>query len=178
MPQTILLFVHLQYDAPNSPQSAALRALGATVARTSNDLQWYLVGAYTPDDFDTDSLPLAVAQAVRSAHRARTDAAMLSRLQAHAAALATLQIPVIPLLRSGAPSTVLADVTRERAAALVLLGTPRVEGFTIALGGTVEAIQAAVPCPVRWARSPAGYASRPRAEGYRSSTGRARQYAA
>jgi hypothetical protein len=33
MPHTTILFVHLQYDPPNSPQSRALRALAATVAR-------------------------------------------------------------------------------------------------------------------------------------------------
>jgi hypothetical protein len=35
MPHTTVLFVHLQYDAPDSPQSCALRALAATIARTS-----------------------------------------------------------------------------------------------------------------------------------------------
>ena len=93
MPQTTILFVHLQYDAPNSPQSRALRALAATVARTSAP-PLYVVGGYAHDDFDTDSLPLAVAQAVRAAHQARTDTAMAGQLQAHVAALAAAQIPV------------------------------------------------------------------------------------
>jgi hypothetical protein len=66
MPHTTILFVHLQYDAPDSPQSRALRALAATVVRTMAP-PLYLVGGYAYDDFDTDSLPLAVAQAVSAA---------------------------------------------------------------------------------------------------------------
>jgi hypothetical protein len=85
MPHTTILFVHLQYDALDSPQSRALRALAATVVRTTAP-PLYLVGGYAYDDFDTDSLPLAVAQAVRAAHQARTDTAMAGQLQAHVAA--------------------------------------------------------------------------------------------
>jgi nucleotide-binding universal stress UspA family protein len=148
MPHTTILFVHLQYDAPNSPQSRALRALAATVARPAAP-PLYLVGGYAYDDFDTDSLPLAVAQAVRDAHQARTDTAMAGQLQAHVAALAAEQITVTPLLRAGAPQTVLAQVASALDAALVLVGTPQVhQGFAIALGGSSEALQAALPCPV------------------------------
>src|SRR5882672_10189096 len=100
MPHTTILFVHLQYDAPNSPQSRALRALAATVAPPL-----YLVGGYAYDDFDTDSLPLAVAQAVRDAHQARIDTAVAGQLQAHVAALTAEQVAVTPLLRAGAPQT-------------------------------------------------------------------------
>ena len=164
MPQTTILFVHLQYDAPDSPQSCALRALAAAVARTTT-LPLYLVGGYAHDDFDTDSLPLAVAQAVRAAHQARTDTAMAGQLQAHVAALAAAQIPVTPLLRAGAPRKVLAQVASELDAALVLVGTPQAsQGFAIALGGTYEALQAALPCPVRRAIPPAAYSSSGRDE--------------
>jgi hypothetical protein len=84
MPHTTILFVHLQYDAPDSPQSRALRALAASVVRTTAP-PLYLVGGYAYDDFDTDSLPLAVARAVRTEHQARTDTAMAEQLQAHVA---------------------------------------------------------------------------------------------
>ena len=102
MPHTTILFVHLQYDAPDSPQSRALRALAASVVRTTAP-PLYLVGGYAYDDFDTDSLPLAVARAVRAEHQARTDTAMAGQLQAHVAALAAAQITVTPLLRAGPP---------------------------------------------------------------------------
>jgi nucleotide-binding universal stress UspA family protein len=148
MPHTTILFVHLQYDAPNSPQSCALRALAATIARTSAP-PLYLVGGYAYDDFDTDSLPLAVARAVRSAHQAHTDTAMAAQLQAHVAALAAEQVAVIPLLRAGAPQTVLAQVASELDAAAVLVGMAQAhQGFAVALGGSYEALQAALPCPV------------------------------
>src|SRR2546422_4351186 len=157
MPHTTILFVHLQYDAPTSPQSRALRALAATVARPSAP-PLYLVGGYAYDDFDTDSLPLAVAQAVHGAHQARTDTAMAGQLQAHVAALAAKQVTVTPLLRAGAPRTVLVQVATELDAALVLVGTPQdYRGFAIALGGSYEALQAALPCPVRRAIPPAAY---------------------
>src|SRR5262249_20629969 len=104
MPHPTILFVHLQYDAPDSPQSCALRALAATVVRTTAP-PLYLVGGYAYDDFDTDSLPLAVAQAVRAAHQARTDTAMAGQLQAHVAALAAAQMTVPPPPRAGAPHT-------------------------------------------------------------------------
>lgn len=148
MSHTTVLFVHLPYDAPDSPQSRALRALAATVARPAG-APLYLVGGYTHDDFDTDSLPLAVARAVRAEHQARTDMAMARQLQAHVAALAARQVVVTPLLLVGTPRTVLARVASELNAALVLVGTaPAHQGFAIALGGTYEALQVALPCPV------------------------------
>jgi nucleotide-binding universal stress UspA family protein len=111
-------------------------------------------------------LPLAVAQVVRAEHQARTDAAMAGQLQAHVAALAAAQIPVTPLLRVGAPHTVLTQVASELDAALVLVGTPQAhQGFAIALGGTYEALQAALPCPVRRAIPPVAYPTRKRDEG-------------
>src|SRR5262249_3689703 len=110
MPHNTILFVHLQYDAPNSPQNRALPALAATVARTSAP-PLYLVGGYAHDDFDTDSLPLTVAQAVRATHQARTATAMAGQLQVHVAALAAEQVAVTPLLRAGAPQIVLAQVS-------------------------------------------------------------------
>src|SRR5262245_65416522 len=88
MPHNTILFVHLQYDAPDSPQSRALRALAATVVRATAP-PLYLVGGYAYDDFDTDSLPLAVARAVRAEHQARIHAAMAAPLQAHVAAAAS-----------------------------------------------------------------------------------------
>src|SRR5262245_60913097 len=128
MSHTTVLFVHLQYDAPDSPQSRALRALAATVARPAAPL--YLVGGYTHDDFDTDSLPLAIAQAVRAEHQARTDTVMARQLQAHVAALAAKQVAVTPLLRMGTPRTVLAQVASELNATLVLVGAaPAHQGF-------------------------------------------------
>jgi|SRR5438093_1565596 len=165
MPHTTILFVHLQYDAPNSPQSRALHALAATVARTSAP-PLYLVGGYAYDDFDTDSLPLAVAQAVPGAHQARTDTAMVGQLQAHVAALAAEQVAVTPLLRAGAPQAVLAQVASELDAALVLVGMSQVQqGFAIALGGSYEALQAALPCPVCRAIPPASYHTTGRDQG-------------
>lgn len=62
MPHTMVLFVHLQYDPPDSLQSQALRALAATVVRTATP-PLYLVGGYAYDDFDTDSLPKEMSQA-------------------------------------------------------------------------------------------------------------------
>lgn len=151
LPQSTVLFVHLQYDAPHSPQSRALYALAATVARTT-PRPLYLVGGYEYDDFDTDSLPLAVARAVRAAHQARTDAAMAGQLQAHLVALAAQHLPVAPLLWVGPPGTVLAQTARDLDAAVVLVGlTKEPQGFAMSLGGTYEALQAAVPCPVRYA---------------------------
>jgi len=148
MPHTTVLFVHLQYDAPDSPQSRALRALAATIARTSAP-PLYLVGGYAHDDFDTDSLPLAVAQAVRVAHQDRTDTAMAGHLRAHVAALAAEQVAVTPLLRAGAPQTVLAQVASELDATLVLVGTPQArQDVAGALGRSAEALQATLPCPV------------------------------
>src|SRR5262245_22371645 len=148
MSHTTVLFVHLPYDAPDSPQSRALRALAATGVRPAA-APLYLVGSYTHDDFDTDSLPLAIAQAVRAEHQARTDMAMARQLQAHVAALAARQVGVTPLLRVGTPRTVLAQVASELNATLVLVGAaPAHQGFRIALGSTYEALQAAVPCPV------------------------------
>ena len=155
MPHTTILFVHLQYDAPDSPQSRALRALAATVVRTTTP-PLYLVGGYAYDDFDTDSLPVAVARAVCAEHQARTDTAMAGQLQAHVAALAAAQMTVTPLLRAGAPQTVLAQVARTLDAALVLVGMPQnYQGFAIALGGSYEALQAALPCRVCRAIPPA-----------------------
>src|SRR5262245_24700043 len=143
-----ILFVHLQYDAPDSPQSRALRVLAATVVRTTAP-PLYLVGGYAYDDFDTDSLPLAVARAVRAEHQARTDTAMAGQLQAHMAALAAAQMTVTPLLRAGAPQTVLAQVARTLDATQVLVGMPQhYQGFAISLGGSYEALQAALPCRV------------------------------
>jgi nucleotide-binding universal stress UspA family protein len=162
MPHTTILFVHLQYDAPDSPQSRALRTLAATVVRTTAP-PLYLVGGYAYDDFDTDSLPLAVARAVRAAHQARTDTAMARQLQAHVAALAAAQITVTPLLRVGAPQTVLVQVAHALDAALVLVGIPQhYQGFAIALGGSYEALQEALPCPVYRAIPPA--TGRPRGQ--------------
>lgn len=149
MLQPTILFVHLQYDAPNSPQSRALRALATRVIRPSAH-PLYLVGGYAHDDFDTDSLPLAVARAVRLAHQARTDAVMAMQLQAHVAALAAAHVAVTPLLRAGEPRTVLVQAARECNAALVLVGISQPpQSFAIALGGTYAALQAALPCPVR-----------------------------
>ena len=144
-----ILFVHLQYDAPNSPQSCALRALAAAVVHsTASPL--YLVGGYVYDDFDTDSLPLTVAQAVRTSHQARTDTAMAGQLQAHVVALAVTRIAFTPFLRAGLPPIVLTQVVNELDAALVLVGTLQAQqDFAIALGGTYTALQAALPCPVR-----------------------------
>ena len=148
MPHPTILFVHLQYDPPNSPQSRALRALAATVAHPAAP-PLYLVGGYAYDDFDTDSLPLAVAQAIRGALQARTDTAMAGQLQAHVAALAAEQVAVIPLLRAGAPQTVLKQVASELDAALVLVGMAQAhQGFAMALGGSYEALQAVLPCPL------------------------------
>jgi len=162
MPHTTILFVHLQYDAPDSPQSRALRALAARVVRTTAP-PLYLVGDYAYDDFDTDSLPLAVARAVRAEHQARTDTAMAGQLQAHVAALAAAQMTVTPLLRAGAPQTVLAQAAHALDAALVLVGIPQnYRGFAIALGGSYEALQAALPCRVRRAIPPA--TGRPRGQ--------------
>ena len=139
MPHTTVLFVHLQYDAPDRPQSCALRALAATIARTSAP-PLYLVGGYAHDDVDTDSLPLAVAQAVRVTHQDRTGTAMAGHLRAHVDALAAEQVAVTPLLRAGAPQVVLAHVAGERDATLVLVGTPQAwQGFASALGGNSEA---------------------------------------
>ena len=155
MPQTTILFVHLQYDAPDSPQSRALRALAATVVHTTAR-PLYLVGGDEYDDFDTASLPLAVARAVRAAHQARADTAMGGQLQAHVAALAAAQMTVTPLLRAGTPQTVLVQVAHALDAALVLVGMPRnSQGFAIALGCSYEALQAALPCPVYRAIPPA-----------------------
>jgi len=165
MSHTTVLFVHLPYDAPDSPQSRALRALAARVARPAAP-PLYLVGGYTHDDFDTDNLPLAVARAVRAEHQARTDTAMARQLQAHVAALAAKQVAVTPLLRVGTPHTVLAQVASELNATLVLVGTaPAHQGFSIALGGTYEALQAALPCPVRYAIPPAANGTTGRKQG-------------
>jgi nucleotide-binding universal stress UspA family protein len=148
MTHATVLFVHLQYDPPDSPQSRALRALAPTLVRgTTQPL--YLVGGYAYDDFDTDSLPLAVARAVRTEHQARTDTAMAGQLQAHVAALEAAAVAVTPLLRAGAPRAVLTQVATELSPALVLVGARQAhQGFEISLGGTCEALQEAIPCPV------------------------------
>jgi nucleotide-binding universal stress UspA family protein len=126
----------------------------------------YLVGSYTHDDFDTDSLPLAVAQAVRADYQVRTDTAMASQLQAHVAALAAKQVAVTPILRVGTPRTVLTQVASELNATLVLVGAaPTHQGFRIALGGTYEALQAALPCPVRYAIPPVANGTTGRKQG-------------
>jgi len=178
MPHTTILFVHLQYDTPDSPQSRALRALAAAVARTSAP-PLYLVGGYAYDDFDTDSLPLAIAQAVRAEHQARTDTAMAGQLQAQVAALAAAQMTVTPLLRAGAPRTVLAQVVSELNATQVLVGIPKLhQGFAIALGGTYEALQAALPCPVHCAIPTVAYTSRRRDQGLRTTVRMGRRHAA
>lgn len=54
------LFVHLQYDTLESPQSCSLHALTVTVVRTTA-LPLSLVGGYAYDGFDTDRRPLTVA---------------------------------------------------------------------------------------------------------------------
>ena len=168
MSHNTILFVHLQYDAPDSPQSRALRALAATVVRTTAP-PLYLVGGYAYDDFDTDSLPLAVARTVRAEHRARTDTAMAGQLQAHMAALAAAQITVTPLLRAGAPQTVLAQVAHALDATLVLVGMPQnYHGFAIALGGSYEALQAALPCRVCRAIPPVAGHPRRQDQGHRA----------
>jgi nucleotide-binding universal stress UspA family protein len=168
MPYNTILFVHLQYDAPDSPQSCALRALAATVVCTTAP-PLYLVGGYAYDDFDTDSLPLAVARAVRAEHQARIDRAMAGPLQAHVAALAAAQITVTPLLRAGPPPTVLAQVARALDAALVVVGMPQpAQGFMVALGGSYEALQAALPCRVCCAIPPATSHPRGQVKGRRA----------
>jgi hypothetical protein len=93
---------------------------------------------------------------VRVAHQDRTDTAMAGPLRDHVAALEAAQVAVTPLLRAGAPRTVLAQVASEVDAALVLVGTPQArQGFVSALGGSYEALQAALPCPVYCVTSPA-----------------------
>lgn len=61
MPQTTILCVPLQSDAPNSSQCRALRTLAAPIARPSA-LPLSLVGGYAYDDSDTDRLLLAMAR--------------------------------------------------------------------------------------------------------------------
>jgi hypothetical protein len=93
---------------------------------------------------------------VRVAHQDRTDTAMAGHLRAHVNALAAERVAVTPLLRPGAPQTVLAQVASELDAALVLVGTSQArQGFASALGGSYEALQAALPCPVYRVSPPA-----------------------
>ena len=148
MPQTTILFVHLQYDAPDSPRVARSAPGGCGHAYPPCRCIW---SGATHDDFDTDSLPLAVTQAVRATHQARTDTAMAGQLQAHVAALAAAQIPVTPLLRAGAPRKVLAQVASELDAALVLVGTPEAPPGALRLPWEAPTRRCRQPCPARCA---------------------------
>jgi hypothetical protein len=168
MPHTTILFVHLQYDAPDSPQSRALRALAATVVRTTAP-PLYLVGGYAYETLTPTVSPWPLPERCAPSTRPVPTRPWRSSSRRMWPALAAAQMTVTPLLRAGAPQTVLAQVARTLDAALVLVGMPQnYQGFAIALGGSYEALQAALPCRVCRAIPPAAGHPRGQDQGHRA----------